>query len=49
MDRSEYSENLFYTGLQQHSSYDTLVYYFAVVLVYNSETSNKGFSSGVRI
>ena len=34
MDRSEYSENLFYTGLQQHSSDDTLVYCFAVVLSY---------------
>ena len=34
MGRSEYSENLFYTGLQQHSSYDALVYCFAVVLSY---------------
>ena len=34
MGRSEYVENLFYIGLQQHSSYDALVYCFAVVLSY---------------
>ena len=34
MDRSEHSEILFYTGLQQHSSYDALVYCFAVALSY---------------
>jgi uncharacterized membrane protein len=34
MNRSEYSENLFYTGLQQHSSNDALIYCFAVVLSY---------------
>lgn len=34
MGRSEYSEILFYTSLQQHSSYDELVYCFAVVLSY---------------
>ena len=34
MGRSGHSENLFYTGLQQHSSYDALVYCFAVVLSY---------------
>ena len=49
MGRSEYSENLFYTGLQQHRSYDALFYCFAVVLVYNSKTSNKSISNGVRI
>lgn len=47
--RSVYSEILFYTGLQQHSFNDTLVYCFAVVLVYNSKTSNKSISNGVRI
>ena len=49
MGRSEHSENLFYTGLQQHSFNDALVYCFAVVLVYNSKTSNKSISNGVRI
>lgn len=34
MSRSKYSEILFYTSLQQHSSYDALVYCFAVVLSY---------------
>ena len=34
MGRSEYSENLFYTGLQQHSFNDALVYCFAVALSY---------------
>lgn len=33
MGRSEYSENLFYPGLQQHSSYGVLVYCFAVLLL----------------
>ena len=49
MDRSEHSENSFYTGLQQHSFNNMLVYCFTVVLVYNSETSNKSISNGVRI
>lgn len=34
MGRSEYSENLFYTGLQQHSSNDAQVYCFVVALSY---------------
>jgi hypothetical protein len=34
MGRSEYSENLFYTGLQQHSFNDALVYCFAVAQSY---------------
>ena len=49
MGRNEHLENLFYTGLQQHSFNNTLVYCFAVVLVYNSKTSNKSISNGVRI
>ena len=47
--RSEHSENSFYTGLLQHSFNGTLIYRFAVVLVYNSKTSNKSISNGVRI
>ena len=47
MDRSEHSENSFYTGLQKHSFNNMLVYCFTVVLVYNSETSNKSISNGV--
>jgi len=34
MGRSEYSENLFYIGLQQHSSNDALVYWLTVLLSY---------------
>jgi hypothetical protein len=49
MDRNEHSENSFYTGLQQNSFNNMLVYCFTVVLVYNSETSNKSISNGVRI
>jgi len=49
MVRSEYSENLFYTGLPQHNFNDTLDYCCVVVLVYTSETLNKSISNGVRI